>query len=94
MKAGENMLFKFRLWRMKRFLVKATGHVELTRKWKDLRIKCVKDDNGMRLVVHRHVPGDKFWTYLNYDLHEDMTLVLDAKRPGGKYPATFVRNVD
>lgn len=82
------MLLKLRLWLLKRHLQKVEGSAEFTRKWKDLRIKCVKDEDGMQIVVHRHKPGDNFWTYTRYEVHDDMSL---SEEKSGKYPTSFVQ---
>ena len=81
-------MYRLRLWRMKRFLLKSNGDVTILKEWKHCRIKCVKEKGQMQVTVHLHKTGDTFWTYTTYTVSEagEMTKVRS-----GKYPASFVR---
>lgn len=81
-------MFSFRLWNMKRILLKSKEDINIVREWKNHRIRAIKQEGQMKLVIHHHRNKDAFWTYTTYQLTETGEMV---KIRDGKYPATFVR---
>ena len=81
-------MFSFRLWRIKRILLRTEGDLSIVREWKNHRIRAIKEKGQMQIVIHHHREGDNFWVYTTYQLTEagEMIKVRD-----GKYPTSFVR---
>ena len=81
-------MFSFRLWRIKRILIKTEGDLSILREWKNHRIRAIKENGQMQIVIHQHREGDNFWTYISYQLTEAGEMI---KVREGKYPTSFVR---